>query len=525
MLKRHHHKRRTSSLGSRVEYQLAPPAAFEAVPAKSATERTPAGSRRMAARAIVPNISATNMPSHALVNQAQNIALRAYETRIKANFDQVAEVVDNLVTNQHRDDFVRWAQRLTLDTLGFEWSNQQLLGKQGQGKLDRNALYATGIFEQFNALTQEFFNQDPLQGQQVAEAEQRFRDAGFHAVGIAPCADGRLAHIMSYVLRLPYAVARRKAHAGALFDVSESVRHWVFIEHMRYREGQPNPATEPTHYLKIAVYHFSASDPHHQGCAAHGSDDAKAAAAAQNKLNDFRQAIEGHFGCSSTLQTLLIGLNTDDDSLRIHAPNQRGRVCLKRFFDTKALYQQTQGLAANAALAAISTAIDDSNINAGSSAPTAAMRKLLTWFVENNFSQIAYVNEYENGCYSDIGHAERFIGIGNGLEEVQLRNLTYYGFLETIEEGAKDIDVGIKIFKGLNIKQGRPIPIIIHHDYDGRVPGSKARAEQKARRIETALHERYAELSQNGWLFSLCTLRDYRGFKPTELLKPRMEQE
>ena len=415
--------------------------------------------------------------AHALVDLNQNATLRAYETRIKKGFDDL-----------------------------------------GLGNPTPH-VYAQGFFDQFMALSQEFFTQDPLNGQAKNSAESQFRKAGFHAVGIAPCADGRLAHVISYILRLPYSSARRKAHAGALFDVSESVRNWVFVEHSRFREGKPNSAAEPTQYLKIAAYHFSKSDPHHQGCAAHGSDDAKAAQAALERLKDFRQAIENRFGCGASVQTLLIGVNTDDDSLKVHVPNAQGKTCLGRYVETQALYQQTLGMNATQAQAVIESALNACNEDRHSTAPQAAMKGLLAWLISNNFSQIAYVKDYEQGQYTDIGHAERFIGIGNGFEEVQLRNLTYYAFMDTLEEGAADMDVGIKIFKGIHLPKGLPIPVVIRCDYDGKVPGSRDRAQAKALRLETALHARYPELSAKGQLISLCTLRDYSQFKPAERLK------
>lgn len=448
--------------------------------------------------------------THPLVQVDQNEWLRDYEMRIKVGFDEIATVVQKLLVQQKRPDFDKVIPEIVRKELGIHLSQKQVV-KFTENGFDSNAFYGECVFAQFMAMSKEFFEQDPLHGQNKVQAERIFREAGFHAVGVAPCADGRLAHFISYVLRLPYSVTRRKAHAGALFDVSESVRNWVFIEHNRFRNGVPNSADEPTRYLKIAVYHYSKSDPHHQGCAAHGSDDAKAAEAALSKLKDFRQAIENRFGCGSTVQTLLIGMNTDDDSLKIHVPNQQGKVCLKRFVETDALFHQTNNMNAEQARQRIQQVVDQCNVQLGSSAPVESMNRLIAWFIENNFSQIAYVQKFENGCYSDIGHAERFIGIGNGFEEVQLRNLTYYSFLDTVEEGLNDVNVGIKIFTGLNLKRGLPIPIIIRCDYDGRVPGSRDRAEEKARRIEQALHDRYAELSAKSQLQTLCTLRDNTG--------------
>ncbi len=450
---------------------------------------------------------------NALVKVEQNKILHDYDVRIKAGFDEIEPVVQQLVVQQKRPDFLKIAHTLIRDNLKLSLSNEQLtiLSKDS---FDSNAFYAECVFEQFMSMSDDFFRNDPLCGQNKAEAEALFKRLGFHAVGIAACSDGRLAHFSTYVLRLPYSFPRRKFHAGTLFDVSESVRNWVFIEHGRFREGVPNSADDPTKYLKIAVYHYSKSDPQHQGCAAHGSDEHKAAESALLKLNDFKQAIENRFGCGSTIQTLLIGINTDDDSLKIHVPNLYGKVCLQRFVETETLFLQTTGMSAEQARLKIRQSVDECGGRSHES--MASMNSLVCWFIENNFSQIEYVRNYENGFYQDIGHAERFIGVGNGFEEVQLRNLSYYSFLNTVEEGLNDVNIGIKIFTGLNLSKGLPIPIIIRCDYDGKVPGSRDRAQEKALRIERALHERYQDLSRQGQLKTMCTLRDNTSHKPSE---------
>ncbi|MBN2866254.1 MAG: carboxysome shell carbonic anhydrase [Thiotrichales bacterium] len=456
---------------------------------------------------------------HALVNKNQNSVFHDYESQTKARFDNVQIVLKEILSQQTRSDFKRFANQQLFSRLGVTLDeNVWDLNKGSSSHRFPEDLYSKIVFELFIKMSEDFFINDPLSGQNKKEAEEVFKEAGIHAVGIAPCADGRLAHFISYVLRLPYTLARRKAHAGALFDVSESVRNWVFVEHSRFREGIPNNPEDPTRYLKMAVYHFSKADPSHQGCAAHGSDDKKAAEAAQAKLTDFRQAIENRFGCGSTVETMLIGINTDDDSLKIHIPNAQGNICLDRFIETDRLYSKTLGLAANEALAVIEAEIDKCTSGNRLTRPHSSIKKLIVWLLKNNFSQIEYVKNYEHGQYKDLGHAERFIGIGNGFEEVQLRNLSYYSFLDTIEEGANDVDIGIKIFKSLNVKRGLPIPIIIRCDYDGRVPGSKTRAVKKARRLEEVIHNRYQELSSCGLLQTMGTLRDNTGCLPAEKL-------
>ncbi len=465
-----------------------------------------------------PAVKRSPNANNSLVNLSQNVLLHDYEVRIKAGFDGIKDIANSCAVNQKRNDFFEWAQQVLQQKLGISFSREEWTDLN-RNRFDINAFYGQSVLKQFMLMSKEFFEKDPLQGQDITQAKGLFKEAGFHAVGIAPCADGRLAHFVSYVLRIPYEMARRKSHAGSLFDISESVRNWVFIEHSRFREGIPNAASEPTRYLKIAVYHYSKSDPTNQGCAAHGSDDAKAAQAALTRLEDFEQAIENRFGCSSTIQSLLIGINTDDDSLKIHVPNNLGDVCLHNFVETDVLFQQTSNMNADGAREQILQAVKDCQPRARASLEMDAMNKLLAWIIANNFSQLAYVNSYENGCYKDIGHAERFIGIGDGFEEVQLRNLTYYSFLQTVEERPFDVDVGIKIFTGLNLNKGLPIPIIIRCDYDGRVPGSKDRALERVKRIDNALHDRYESLSQTGQLQTFCTLKDKIAHKSAEYIK------
>ena len=91
---------------------------------------------------------------------------------------------------------------------------------------------------------------------------------------------------------------------------------------------------------------------------------------------------------------------------------------------------------------------------------------------------------------------------------MQLRNLTYFAYLKTVEEGADDLDVGIKIFKGRNVGRGLPAPIVARFDYTGSVPGARDRAVERCLRVGGALQSRYAELCAAGKLHVLMVVRD-----------------
>ena len=136
------------------------------------------------------------------------------------------------------------------------------------------------------------------------------------------------------------------------------------------------------------------------------------------------------------------------------------------------------------------------------------MVRFITRLLANNFSQIDYVQDMHRGPYPDAGHAERFIGVGIGFKEVHLRNLTYFAHLDTVEEGAPDLDVGVKIFRGLNVGRDLPIPVVVRFDYSGRVPGARERAIADCHRVNNAIASRYADLLRDGLLHTCLTVRD-----------------
>jgi hypothetical protein len=154
-----------------------------------------------------------------------------------------------------------------------------------------------------------------------------------------------------------------------------------------------------------------------------------------------------------------------------------------------------------------------------SNGATAGMIKLVCRLIGNNISQIDYVRQFFNGQYPDIGHAERFIGAGIGFEEIQLRNLTYFAYMNTVEESTADLDVGVKIFTGLNVSHGLPIPIVIRFDYHGHVPGARDRAVENCKRVADALRSRYSALAQSGLLHTLLAIRDCAAGDRIEVLE------
>ena len=442
---------------------------------------------------------------------------------MKGRFDAIVPTLKAIAGLPQSEDYVARAQALAKDRLGFELPGRYLEDAWVAGA-DFKSLYAHGVFAALDAAGQQFAADLAQQIEVVQDTANFFIDCGFHAVDISPCADGRLKGLLRYILRLPLtSFSRRKAYAGALFDVETDVRHWVDTELRRFREGVPTTVDAGTRYLKIAVYHTSTSDPNHEGCAAHGSNEHKAIQAALERLLQFREAIENAFCCGASTDILLIGVDTDNDSIRVHVPDGEGDLSAHRFVDNARLYQETLALTENDARMAVYDAIRKASAvggwGSGKGEPHDGMRRLIANLLINNLSQIDYVNEMYGGRYPDLGHAERFISVGDGFDEVQMRNLAYYAHLHTVEEGSADLDVGIKIFSKLNVQHGLPVPVAIHYRYEARVPGARERAETKAMRVKAAVEARYPQLMAQGMLRCRLSLQDLPAGSPVEEVK------
>ena len=451
--------------------------------------------------------------SHPLTNGQENTRLYAYESSVKEAFDAIVPTLKQVSALQHEAGFVQQAQALACAHLGFELP-QVLLEDAWVEQLDMRSLFAWCVFETYHRFCDEVFTRDPLGDSSDEQFQAFLQDCGFHLLDVSPCADGRLAHVIRYVLRLPYKAVRRRSYAGAMFDIDDSLEKWVKTELVRFREGKPNMADEPTRYLKTVVYHHSSVDPQHEGCAAHGSDTLKAAQGGRDRLLGFQQAVQNTHCCGASIDCLLIGMDTDTDAIRIHMPNTDGGIDLENYIDSQAVYDKTAHMNAGQAGQWIIEHVREH----GGETLEDGMARFIAHLLTNNLSQVEYVRDYYGGHYSDIGHAERFIGAGIGFEEVQLRNLTFFAYMNTVEEAATDLDVGIKIFTGLNVSHGLPVPIVVRFDYHGKVPGARDRAEQHCRRVSDALRTRYRELSERGLLHTLQVVRDVNAAGQIEIL-------
>ena len=439
---------------------------------------------------------------HALVDEELNRRLYAYKETVRGRFSPIVDTLKTISAFQHELDFVSRAQRIAQDRLGFELP-AELLEDAWVSGLDLRALHSYCIFRSFKECIVKTDNdQAPWRDRMMIDAAF-IRACGYHTVDVSPCADGRLQGLLPFVFRVsPDAPVIVKAYAGVMFDVEDDVADWTRRELLRIADNDQG------NYLKIAVYHYSSSHPGDQGCAAHGSNDEMATQAAADRLAEMRAALENTYGIGAAPDTLLVGMDTDTDALRVHLPDNESGNCPKRFVETAKLFNDTLGMSKAAASEEISLAVAEAEAGCGTQP---GMRQFILRLLEANLSQIQYVIQHHAGRYAVIGHNERFICAGEAMSELQLRNKFYFAHLDTVEEGAADMDVGIKIFTGLNISRGLAVPVLVHFHYSSRVPGARERAVTRCRRVRKAIESRYASLQEQGLLHCQMAVSDHEG--------------
>ncbi|HHN67597.1 MAG TPA: hypothetical protein ENK15_06135, partial [Thermopetrobacter sp.] len=204
---------------------------------------------------------------HPLVNPATNARLRDHAARTFARFDAIAARIGDVRRGGALPD-------------GFT------------GHPDPRRLHAWLVFRAYEETAREWFAGDPLAAVGDETVTRLMHGASLSMIDITPCADGRLAHVLSQVLRLPQRALARHPRAGALCRADD----------LACGEGG---------CLVVTVYHFSSIDPDTQGCAAHGSDTAKAAREGLARLRDAAASRTG-------VTPLLLGLDTATDALRVH---------------------------------------------------------------------------------------------------------------------------------------------------------------------------------------------------------------
>ncbi len=430
---------------------------------------------------------------HPLAEPALSAALKQRAEEIERAFALIQPVMRRLAPRQFDDGFPEQAHRELADSLGVDIPAADLASSWST-PLDLGRIHARCVLGTFaNLVEREFDRNLALLLDEGDTAEVLIRRFGFHAVDVTSCSDGRLLGAVDFILRVPPAVvAWHDAYAGAMFDVEDALHHWEALELRRWRESRPNDASEPTRYLKIGLYHFSSVDPRHQGCAAHGSDEVRAATALLKRLQEFEGAVESTQCCGAKVATLLVGVDTDTDAIRVHVPDAAGDTHVDRFVSSATLYEQTAGLEREAAKEFIRQAVADLTGVDASDAATEGMRWLCGYLLKNNIGEVDAVRGWIGGKYADSGHTEKLVVAGDAIADVQVRNLAYQAQMRTLEEGAVDLDVGIRILRKTNAPHGLAVPVLVHVAYDERIPGAKATAQERALRLVAAIETRYA---------------------------------
>ncbi|HET7487262.1 MAG TPA: carboxysome shell carbonic anhydrase [Acidimicrobiales bacterium] len=428
---------------------------------------------------------------HPLGEPALSAALKQRAEEITAAFAAIEPVLRRLAPRQFEDGFAEEAHRQLADSLGVDIPPAELESSWST-PLDLGCVHARCVIGTFRNLVERQFDRDLALLDEGESTEELIRRFGFHAVDITSCSDGRLRGAVDFILRVPPAVVVwHDAYAGAEFDVEDALHRWEGVELRRWREGRPNDASEPTCYLKIGLYHFSSVDPRNQGCAAHGSDEVRAASALLARLRAFEGAVASTQCCEAKVATLLVGVDTDTDAIRVHVPHVAGGVDVGRFVSSAALYEQTASLGREEAKEFIRQAVADAAGVDAADAATEGMRWLCGYLLKNNIGQVDAVRSWLGGRYTDFGHTEKLLIAGDAVDDVQLRNLAFQAQMRTLEEGAVDLDIGIKILRKTNAATGVAVPVLVHVDYDERIPGASASAQARARRLTAAIVHRY----------------------------------
>ncbi len=461
---------------------------------------------------------------HPLADQAASLALHNRAQEINAAFNAIEPVLRTLAPHQFEAGFARRATAKMLSQLHLDFP-ADLFAADWATPLDMAGLYARCILGTFCRVVERACDPNLAPFGNGDSAEELVHRWGFHAIDISPCADGRLAGAIDDILRIPRSVvAYRRSYAGALFDVEESVRHWESTELRRWRQAVPNAAAAPTRYLKLCIYHFSSADPQHQGCAAHGSDDDRAVAALLERLAQFALAVRLLHGEAARVATLLVGVDTDTDAIRLHVPDSQGNMHAGRHLSSHILYNRTSALPRDAAKEAIRNAVAACAGVSAADAASKGMRWFCAYVLKHNIAQIDSLREWQGGRSRDAERTRRLIVVGDAVDDAQLRNIAFQAQTGRIEEGAADLDIGIASLRGPHEERRLAIPLLVHLHADPRIPGSAQRAQSRANRLANSIRHRYADLASRGRLHVEAVIRNGNSALLPVKLEPAVTQ-
>src|SRR3569832_439527 len=157
---------------------------------------------------------------HPLARQQDNAALACYEGNVKGAFDRIEGVLRSIAAMQHEAAFEQTAQALSREMLGYSLP-AEVLAKAWGDPLDMRALYAWCVFETYCEWVEYYYRLPMDFCLDVWEFSMFLLSCGFHYLDFTPCANGRLAHAIRYVLRMPESMVRRKTHTNTKIDVED----------------------------------------------------------------------------------------------------------------------------------------------------------------------------------------------------------------------------------------------------------------------------------------------------------------
>nr|WP_274600844.1 carboxysome shell carbonic anhydrase [Ectothiorhodospira shaposhnikovii] len=438
--------------------------------------------------------------------------LYAFEQAFQGKLTALIPALRQMQYQSMGPDHARQIQAMAQERLGFEWP-AEVVERSWVGGLDVRLLYAQGIFQILSQMVDGAWRDCPAPMLDVESVLGELLDCDIHAMVVSTCPDGRLMGLKRLILRLPGLQIRHCARVGGVFDVDSQVEHWRYCELLRHLEGIPVPADVPSRYLKVCVYHFRSTEPAARSCECPGSTESHADLLL-DRLQVFRESIGAGLSRPPPVDTLLIGVDTDTDGIRIHVPDALGRMRADVYIDSLTLYRQTLSLEPRVAslrlYQSIHNAIRDRQDQEAGPAepPREGLVRLMTRLLQGNLSQLDYLRLYKGGLHEQVERAEWLVIVGDALDEVQLRNLAWCVGPAPMEVMGEALDIGIQgILRQGPARLGLPIPVLVHRLYDPREPGSRDREAARCREICQAIEDRYAALVVKGGLVCQGALR------------------
>lgn len=447
---------------------------------------------------------------HPLADAATAGELARREQEINDGFRAIHDTLVSLAPAQFEQGFADRAVS-AFAPMGIKFCEDEFKADWAR-PLDMGLIYARAALRLFARMVETSSDRSRFAGTAEEPIEELIENWGYHAVDVTLCADGREAGLLGHVLRIPLSVVtQRRSYAGSMFPVSRALRDWEKVELRRFRDAVPNAADAGTKYLKVGVYHFSSVSPSCQGCAAHGSNDTSAFEELKQRLEEFRGAVEASYGAGDQVELLMVGHDTDTDSIRVHVPDTTGAVSKNSFVCGYDMHRATEGMQHEEAKEAVREAIADAMGVAANDAVTEGLRWFCGYLIKNNIAQVEAVKARFPAGYAEVGHNERMIVVGDPIDDVQLRNLAFQAQMDSIEEGGGDLDIGVKILGKLLPPQGLAVPILAVCQFNPDIPGDEAAAAKDALRMKQAVIDRFASRTDTPALTIEAAIRPAAG--------------